>query len=88
MSGLLIGGMIGLGVGIIWAMDVDSHRTCEWVGSITASALIFAGIGWLLSLIPEGPQCEAPAVSVSTPRIKGCMQPHQLENIDPEVLER
>lgn len=87
MTGLLIGGMIGLGVGIFWAMVVDLHRTREWVGSITASTLIFAAIGWIFPLIPDEPQCEAPAVSVSTPSIKGCMTPQEIENLDSEVLK-
>lgn len=88
MTGLLIGGMIGMGAGIFWAMIVDSHRKLEWVGAITASTLFFAGIGWLLALIPDETQCEAPAVHISTPSIKGCMQPHEMENLDPEVLKR
>ena len=88
MTGLLIGGMIGMGIGIVCAMAVDSHRTLEWVGSITASTLIFAAIGWIFALIPDEPFCEAPAVSVSTPSIKGCMTPQEIENIDPEALKR
>lgn len=87
MTGALIGGMIGLGVGIIWAMLVNSIRKYEWVGMVVAVTLIFAGMGWLLALIPDDPQCEVPAVYVSTPSIKGCMQPHEMENLDPEVLK-
>lgn len=88
MTGLLIGGMIGLGIGLFFAVVMDFEHLFHNVATVVGAALIFGGIGTIFSFVPDEHRCEKPAVYVSTPSIKGCMQPHQLENIDPEMLKR
>lgn len=88
MTGALIGGMLGLGIGLLMSAVMEWDRLSSWIVTTLGPALIFSAIGWAISLAPDEPQCEAPAVSVSTPSIKGCMTPQEIENIDPEVLER
>lgn len=88
MTGALIGGMLGLGIGLLMSAVIDWDRISFWIATTLGHALIFSAIGWTISLAQDEPQCEAPLVSVSTPSIKGCMQPHEMEKLDPEVLKR
>lgn len=88
MTGALIGGMLGLGIGLVISAVMEWDRLSPWIATTLGPALIFSAMGWAISLAPDEPQCEAPLVSVSTPNIKGCMQPHEMEKLDPEVLKR
>lgn len=88
MTGLMIGAMLGLGIGLVVSAIMEWDRLSFWIATTLGPALIFSAIGWAISLAPDEPQCEVPSVYVSTPSIKGCMQPHEMEKLDPEVLKR